>query len=518
MIFLLLLVVLAVPYFVGTAFITIFGDRRRRGPIRWIVGVLTLLICFLACLLISLRLDLALADLCRMYAIVCGSFTAGSVPVFVFAMKNHMLRFQTFDKKVLIWVIPGLILGVFAIGILNPVYTNDITLEIVRTTLSSGRIYEVSALLGTQMEAGLPIFAKIEVMPMLYAVLCSTFRVDPVILIEYLSPAAAYVANMFLMWEISGFLVKEKQRSWFMFFHIILLVAGTYLPDTSIPVTAGQPLLLQGYSGYAWAYAIVFPTVVLMLLDKRIFLSGWCFAAILGLLKFDRIFFAALEFLKSYHLMNAAGKLFILYIIAVAWWHIRRFKGYSEKPAILLCGSVLISYMFTELYENFGEKKSYVLASILVILSCCGFLPFAGTTTVFSRDIPDFDLISGGRPGVTIWAPNEVMSEVRRETASLLPVYGRDLYEERLDGVNYEPYSEDVVALCDSMRILNLYMDEYVEDLLSPVLSENRVMDDIDIIVLPKRTYSERLASIIADRGFTYSEDYEDYLVMRRYD
>ena len=518
MILLLIFIVLAVPYLVGSAFITIFGERRHRGPIRWIVGALSLLVCFLACLLVALKLDFSLYELCKIYGIVCASFTAGSVPVFAFAVKNKMLRYQTFDKKVLIWMIPALILGIFSIGILRPVYTNDITMEIVRTTLASGKIYEISALLGTKMEAGLPIFAKIEIMPMLYAVLCRDFNADPVVVIEYLAPAVTYIANMFLMWEISGYLVKEKQRSIFMLFHTILLVAGTYLPETAIPVTAGQPLLLQGYSGYAWAYGVVAPAVVLMLLDRRIFLSGWCMAAVLGLMKFDRLFFAVKDFLTSYHLMNSAGKMYILYIVAFALWLIKRSKGDKEKPWILLSGSVLVSFELTNLYERFGEKRSYIFASILVILACCGFVPFAGTTTVFEAEDVDISLITGGRQNVTIWAPKEVMCELRRKSAYVKPIYGRDLYEELLDGVNYEPYSEDVIKLCESMGILDLYMDEYVEDLLMPVMADNKAIDDIDIILLPKKTYSDKLALAVTERGFPYSEDYDDYVVMRRYD
>ena len=519
MIFLLIFVILAVPYFTGSALMLIFGERIHRGPIRWILGAAALLFAFLVCLLAALRLDLSLYGFCRLYGIFCAACMVGSLPVYLYGLKNKMFRFQNFDKKIFIWLGPAVLLGAFSLS-LSPVYVNDVTVEIVRTTLKTGRIYEYSALLGTYMEAGLPIFSKIEIMPMLYAVLSRDFGVDVYVLIAYISPALAYTANIFLMWEISRHLVSAKNRWLFMLFHLVFLIAGTYLPETAIPVTVGEPLLVQGYSGYAWAYGVVVPLTILMLLDRRFIAAGIGLAPILGLLRYDRIFYCCKEFFTSYHLTNTAGKLWALYLLALVWWVVRRKRGGKISPHALLSGSALVCATLTDAYERIGEKKTFIFSSMLIMLACVYFVPFEGTEFAFENDGINVSEIVKTEDDVTIWAPTEIMSVARRQSADIYPVYGRDYYEELLDGVNYETVTDDMKELYYAMSLLQSYYmtDDTIEPVVYKAASRNTLLDEVDIVVLPLKTYSDKVNIALVKRGFVYCEEYGDYLVMRRYD
>lgn len=513
---LFLFLLAAVPYLVGSALVTILGDRRHTFHVRWIVGLLFLLLGFFACLLVALKLDLSLYGLCKLFGIFTVSFTTGSVPIWIHALKEGYFVWPEWEKKSFLWMIPAALLGVFSIVCLEPSYVNDITLETARTTLYTGTLYQTSALLGTTMEAGLPLFNKLEIVPMLYADLCRDFKFDVSALTGYIIPFVAYVSNLILMWEISGHLVKKEQRSLFMLFHLAILTAGTYLPDTAIPVTVGQPLLMQGYSGWALAYGIVIPAVVLMLLERRVILAGICFLPIIGLIRYDRVFFACKTFFTGYHLTNTAGKLLILYLVCLVLWILRKNKG--MKNFAVLSGSALISTVLTEFYERLGNRKSFVVATMAVIFSCVYFQPFQDAEYVWNDDTLSYMEISEGVKDVTVWASQDVESSIRRQTAEIKCAYGRDLYEDLLDGVNYEPVTEDQKQLYYAMSILDIYVDEYVESIVIPIVEENQLLDEVDVVVLPMKSFSDKINTALVARGFTFCTETEDYLIMRRYE
>lgn len=516
MIFLFFVLALVVPYLTGTALTMIMGERSSRGPIRWVMGVLSVLAFFFICLLTELKLHGSLEDLVRLFRIVTIATTGGSIPVVLFGIRKRRIKFQNFNLRILVWLVPAVALGVISVFLLGPDYTNDITIETVKTTMSTGTIYKYSSLLGVRMEAGLPIFNKLEIVPMLISCLCTEFGISPEMMIYFIAPFLSYSANIFIMWEISSFLVKDDSRNVFMIFHLLLLVAGTYLPTIAIPVTVGRPLLLQGYSGYAWAYGVLIPTMVLVLLQKRYLLAGLFIVPLAGLLRLDRIFYAGLNFFSSYESINAAGKLFVLYLASILWWVIKKKGKNPFHPATLLSGSSLISATLTDAYDCIGKKKSFVVWSGALIMACTAFLPFEDATFSFEKTDFDYSIVNTGAGETVLWAPEDVMEGARRADTSLCPLYGRDALSDMLPGTNYEPYSQDCLDLKDSMELINTYMDEYVESLIVPELETNRGLDEVDVIVLPVRTRSDRINTTLANRGFENMEERGEYLVLTR--
>ncbi|MCQ2519439.1 MAG: hypothetical protein MJ107_02790 [Lachnospiraceae bacterium] len=516
MIFLLIAVLIAVPYILGTALTIIFGDRSTRGNIRWVIGILFCLAYFFGCLLISLRLDSDLAALCKLFAIFTASFVVGSIPVVIFGFSKNKVRVLHYDKKILTWLIPGILLGLFSIFALKSDYSNDITLETINTTLLSGKLYEYSSLLGTKAEVGYPIFNKLEILPMLYACLAKMFRVEAGFIVGCTAPVISYISNLFIMWEVATLLVKDKHKNLFMIFHLLILIAGTYLPTTAIPVTVGQPLLRQGYSGYAFAYGVLIPAMVLVLLQKRYTLAGMFLIPLLGLVKLDRIFFAFKVFFTSYELTNYAGKLFVLYYMAVIWWIIRRKNKVYVKRATLLSGSALICTTLVDMYEYFEEKKTFPVFAGFLILACCSFMPYKGAEFAFGKGF-NYEELLADKEQVTIWAPEPIMEAARRENAKILPVYGRDLYSDLLRGTNYEEY-HDEEFLVYAMDVISrqLYHDFYIEDLLVPNLSSNTSLNKVDVIVLRTATLSVPFNDALFERGFEYWKQSGEYTYLRR--
>ena len=517
MIFLLIALIITVPYILGTGLTMILGDRSTRGPVRWTMGALAAFVCFFVCLLISIKAKSDLGFLSRLFIIVVSSFTIGAFPIMIYGFVKKEIRIQNIDERIIVWLIPAFLLGLFSIIVISPSYINDITKETVKTTLYSGTIYENSSLLGIKMEAGLPIFNKIEIVPMLYACLSNIFGVEPEMIMNLLMPVCTYVANLAIMWEISRFLVSGKNRNIFMIFHLLLLIAGTYLPKNAIPVTSGFPLLMQGYTGYAWGIGVLIPAIVLLLLQKRYIFAGFMIISFPGLFKLDRIFFAAKEFLSGYHGINLAGKLFILYIASLIWFILRRKKHYIPIWAFF-SGAALISAALTDAYEYVGEKKSFIVSAGLVILACCSFYPFKGAEFVLNKTDYNYGSIRGSRKTATIWAPEDIIEKARRSDAGIFPIYGRDAFNPMLAGSNYEQLSEDAKDLLYAMDIIETYMDSYVETLICPELETNKELEKVDAVVLPKDTASERINMVLVKRGFIYRVEYDKYLILRRYD
>lgn len=518
MIFLLIILALAVPYLVGAATILVLGERNHGGIVKWAVGALSLFACFFVCILVTLWFDYSLYQLSRLFGIVCAALTAGAVPVLIYAMVKNRFEYRKIDKEIVLWLIPAIIVGAVSILLINPVYVNDITVETVRTTLATGKIYEYSSLLGTKMEAGLPIFNKIEIVPLLYAVLCRDYGIDVITMTTYLAPLATFTANMFIMWEISEHVCEQQDRNLFMFFHLVILVVGTYLPKTAIPVTLGQPLLMQGYSGYAWAYGVVIPLTILMLMDKRFILAAIVASPIVGLMRYDRLFFAFKNFFTSYHMANAAGKLLGIYFVAVLWWAVKKKKNGVLPYEVLLSGSTLISATLVNAYKYVGRKKSFVVFSTLLLLACCNFIPYKNADLIFNDKEINLEAMTEGVSDVTIWAPAAVMEEARRGEQPIKTVYGRDLYEDMLDGVNYEPYSEDARDLLNAMQYVELYMGPDVEELVLDAVKDNEAFKTVDVVVFPKNRYSEVLNTEIAKKGYYNCNEVDEYVVMRRYE
>ena len=532
MIIITVLLVLAVPHFIGLSLIRILGERDRRGPVSWVLGVLFLFVCFLGCLLIALRKDYSLEALARLFGIVTASLTVGSLPVFILSLKKEGVRAPSFEKEYLIWIVPSIIIGIVSVFITGINYISDIAMETVRTTLYENSLYQVSALLGTKMEAGLPIFNKIEIMPMLYAVISSDLKVDPFFTMEILSPLLVYTANIIIMWEISKKAIVssdrikdvKKARTVFMLTHLCMLLAGLYLPGFATPVTSGWPILRQGYSGYAWAYGVAVPMMILMMLDKRFILAGVSISSVLGLVRWDRIFYVLKDFFTNYKEMNSVGKLWIIYVLAVLWWLKRSWKNKEKHPEILLSGSALISLSVTDVYEFLGEKRSLAVFSWLVILTAGFAFPYTHLKEAKDDNGLAYSYIAAtvGVPETTssedivIWAPEEAMRALRRHSAELAPVYSRDLYDEYLVGVNYEEEDEEAKKLYEIMSVIEKLTEYSDTEAIKEKILTNGKLRDVDVILLPSENLREDIYMTLVRLGFTRTEEVNEYVMLRR--
>lgn len=501
---LFILIMLLVPYMWGSLISKLLKDKDASNTVVYVRGIVAIFVVSIPIILATLKLDLPFSA----FALIEAAALVMVALLGIFAsferVKAGAIKFKLPAKECLPVVIAASLLGVFSILVLDRSYVNDVTTEIVRTTLDSGKIYVYSSLTGAYMLKGLPIFNKVNVIPLLYAVLSKFSFTDINWITGLILPVFTYVINLLLVWEISSYVVKPASRRLFMFIHMVLLVAGTYLPAIAIPVSSGFTLLRQGFTGYTWAYAVIAPFIVLELLRNKKLSVLMAAASLLGVLKLDSVYFAFKDFVNSYHSIASGGKLWIMYLVCVMFFIYVSIEDKKKFPwKLLFSGCVLISAAITNLYESFSEKykKSTCYAflgwMLLAALASVAFYPFKGAKISFAPDSSRKEIrevvktlenwnestpISEGEP-LVVCGDSELMSDLRRLTVKVRPSYGRDLYEPLLTGYSYEYPEEGEDYLLTAMQGIESDYKLYEEAEILEMLIENISLYYTDVIV-----------------------------------
>ena len=144
-----------------------------------------------------------------------------------------------------------------------------------------------------------------------------------------------------------------------MILYMLLLMGGTYLPKFGVPVTLGYPILREGYSGYAVAYAVVAPTAFLLFLNKKYAGAVVTLATAAAFLRVDRIVFVLLDSYKNLNDIHSAGKLAGVYVGAVIAALMLKFaKNDKINWRALLIPSVFVAYICENLRICLPKKRS----------------------------------------------------------------------------------------------------------------------------------------------------------------
>lgn len=443
-----IVLLLIVPYLVGAVITEDLREKTVSHLYVYVTGFLSLFVVLLLCLLVALKKDYNLSELEKCY------FMYFVLPLSVVGLTRLGKRIKiemsiSINKRNLFSLIPAIILAVFSYVYMAPSFVNDDTWEVVSTTLSHGTLYEYSAMTGKLMEAGLPIFNKVYVMPMFYACMCDFFKIPMWVIAGFMIPVMVYSMNLLLINEIAK-KACVKNREAFLLVYMISLMAGTYLPVNGVPVTTGYALLREGYSGYAVAYGVAVPFVVLMLSEKKWLRGIGMAASLLGLIRLDRIYYALTDLLNSYHQINEAGKLLGVYFISViASLVLLKIKNRKTPLYSYFLPGVLCAYVAVSLGDYVSERKKkmlYYVGVCAVVFSAVSFDSFAdGVTLKSTREYENQvkerlnQLKAEYGTDITIWSDEDFMAVSRRIDGSVKTIYGRDdVTKEYLIGLDYE--------------------------------------------------------------------------------
>ena len=483
-----------------------FGSDRSEcfnPAFTYISGLLTLLFLFLFMHLAGLKLDVDLKGLEELFFVPAAGLSVFGLLTLIIDLKashRRSIPAAAFNKTGLFFIIPAVMLGLLSYFLFAPSYVNDDTWEVVSTTVYHGTLYEYSAMTGEAVVKGFPIFYKIYIIPMLYSCLCDFFNLSERLLLGFLMPSILLFLNLNIIYSIAGE-CKVKNKPVFMLLYMLLMMAGTYLPDNAIPATVGYALLREGYSGYAYAYGVAIPFSVYLFIKNtqkakaaliRFILSILALLPILGLVRLDRIFYALKEPVKTYVSINTAGKLIGLYLTAVLVLIImRKLKNKKTSKPLFFLPIVLIAYTGEKLLTLVNGKRAkalYLLSLSFIILAAGNFSLYGdaellSTEMSFEKSVKE-ELKDYSDTEIKIWASEDFMATVRRILPNISVLYGRDDITGMLNGLDYEDTSEYVLDFYNSYKNMHAAKDFFYEsDLTTEEALTEAYKEGVDLYI-----------------------------------
>ena len=508
--------------------------ERKPGSVLNLISVfLFLLLVFVPCLLYALKKDLGLAELKNIYvpaALAVLALRLIFMLVGIIRGKIGFLAPSLNKKDPFLWVFLGaaVLLGVFSFFCVTPSFVNDDTWEAVETTLLHGSVYEYSSLTGMQLETGHPIFYKVYIMPMFYAVIRSFLNVGLYPIAGIVIPVFVYILHLWLVYEISAEVLPEKVRFLFMTVYLAVLCAGTYLPKSGVPVTAGYAVLREGYSGYGICYGLVLPMCLLCVLQRRWIRALFAAASAMGLLRLDRIFYGLIDVVKTNVSVNGAGKLFFLFIVCVAALILcGRKSDIRPKWYACLIPSVTIALTTVSLGSLLKTRRDtviYYLGIGAVIFACCDFKPFDdaefGNFLSTHRGVAECTQLIP--EGSVVLSTKEFMEKVRRVDSKVKTAFARSYYTPELTGLDFEEppkYCREYLMFAENYSMwISAY--GYTSDsgyISLYELAEMIGAGGIDTIVIPVSRNDSEESDSFTDAGFEYLGDRGGYSVYHLY-
>lgn len=127
---------------------------------------------------------------------------------------------------------------------------------------------------------------------------------------------------------------------------------------------------------------------------------------------------------------------------------------------------IILAYTGVVLHEELLDeltKWKKVLAVGLVIMFLFVCISRGGILTVDAQEnrarVRTSEIVACldkevGQEKFVLWAPKEIMQEVRRQTGELLLVYGKDMWDAKSGAYDYEAYSEEFIAAYEWMELI----------------------------------------------------------------
>lgn len=204
-------------------------------------------------------------------------------------------------------------------------------------------------------------------------------------------------------------------------------------------------------------------------------------------------------------------------------------------------GAAVIAYgisIFLMDMENLSKKKIVPVAAVIAcILLVCGN---QGTIRTNEKVVEKGQIeviaehaVKEAKEGqAVLWAPKNIMQEMRRYTGEIRLIYGRDMWDEKAGAYDYEAYDENRMEAYEWMELVDMLAREVEnEDNFRVLCGEYQLAEDafdstsnmleagVNVIVLPKlasEMYEGVLEDMMEAKGREmdelYTEQYAVYL------
>lgn len=151
--------------------------------------------------------------------------------------------------------------------------------------------------------------------------------------------------------------------------------------------------------------------------------------------------------------------------------------AWSMVPVAAIIGYAVVVLYGETMEKTTGVRKLVLPALILLVFFLCG-----NQGTIQRNEESDFrsqtkliteyatQQATDSRP--VLWAPQNILQEVRRESGEILLIYGRDMWDEKAGAYDYEAYSRELVEAYEWLELVDLLAQEAEDERLFEVLCQ----------------------------------------------
>ncbi len=218
------------------------------------------------------------------------------------------------------------------------------------------------------------------------------------------------------------------------------------------------------------------------------------------------------------------------------------FYDYAWAWSLVPAGAV-IAYGAVVFYRDMTQRalkfqKFLIVAIMIFVLFICGN---QGTLQMYAsagdisqtKTIAEYAMQREAGGQAVLWAPQNLMQEMRRQTGKILLIYGRDMWDEKAGAYDYEVYSEEFAEAYEWLELVDLLAREAEDERLFAMLCEEyelekeayqhvavMIENDVNVIAVSKRAagiFAEVLVSVAEEKALVveeiYTEQYAVYLL-----
>jgi hypothetical protein len=261
-----------VPFLLGQLVTKIYGEKEKGNIYRYIVGMCSLICVFEIVCVGAIKMEISFTKtlflflfiiiLLSILGLISFIRTLISTPIVPFLQSFfHDFSWRAFP------IILLFLLQCLNYVWMNPYIGNDITKEIINTTIATDTMYQYHPLTGKLFEIGMTPVGKLYILPLFYSGLSKVFCVDASTLLYLILPIWVLLMGYFVMFLWGRLLFNKKnqkhiQSYFLMVYGVLSLFGGFYLTSEFYWLSH------SAWRGETIIATIIIPFILYLLINK----------------------------------------------------------------------------------------------------------------------------------------------------------------------------------------------------------------------------------------------------------
>jgi len=261
-----------IPFILGYLVTQIYGDNEKGSIYRYLMGMCSLICVFEVIAVVAMKVGMSFSKTMVSYMSIIGLVCVLGV---IYLRKNlkNLLKEMVINLRQLKFnwrIIPVLLiffLQCLNFFIINPFIGDDVTKEIVNTTIATNTMYLYHPLTGKLLEVGMTPIGKLVTLPLFYSTLASFFKLNVTTLLYLALPVGTLIMGYLVMLLWVRFLFPKEQQKNIQFYALmvygVLNLFGDYYNSTEFYWVSHS-----GWRGETITIAVIFPFILYILINK----------------------------------------------------------------------------------------------------------------------------------------------------------------------------------------------------------------------------------------------------------